>query len=212
MRRSGTNAALVGGAGSTVGTAPTRRVRRAGRVLLSLFLVLSMAGAITFGIVMRTGHLQLEPVLSGSMRPAAQPGDLIVAKQTATTALKVGDVVAFFPPGSTGTPVMHRIVSLTRDGDTTTITTKGDANSKPDPWGPVVLRSASTYRMVRVLPKIGFASVWFNRFTGNAGRGLLFIFAGILVLAMGALSLRRPRAPPVSGDAGAQSTTSVIVN
>ena len=179
---------------------------------MSVLLFVVVLAAITFGIVMRTGHLQLEPVLSGSMRPAAQAGDLIVAKQTATTALKVGDVVAFFPPGSTGTPVMHRIVSLTREGDTTTITTKGDANSKPDPWGPVILRSASTYRMVRVLPKIGFASVWFNRMTGNAGRGLLFIVAGVLVLAMGAISLRRPRSPPVSGDPGAQSTTSVIVN
>ena len=180
--------------------------------MLSVLLLLVTLAAIAFGVVMRTGHLQLEPVLSGSMRPAAQAGDLIVAKQTATSALKVGDVVAFFPPGSTGTPVMHRIISLSRDGNTTTIITKGDANSKPDPWGPVILRSASTYRMVRVVSKLGFASVWFNRFTGNAGRGLLLVFSGILILAMGAISLRRPRAPPVSGDAGAQSTTSVIVN
>jgi len=178
---------------AVVAEVPTVRARRPRRRVVTLLIVLSALVVVSVGLTMRVEHLQLEPVLSGSMRPVARPGDLVVAEKTRTTSLRVGDVVAFYPPGATGSPVMHRIVSLTRAGGTTTITTKGDANTRLDAWGQIRLASASTYRMVGTVPKLGFVSVWFNRSTVRTGRGLLLILAGLLVLAMGVLSLRRTR-------------------
>ena len=52
-------------------------------------------------------------VLSGSMTPIMLHGDLIVVKSVDQNELKVGDVVAFQPPGSKpNTLVTHRIISL----------------------------------------------------------------------------------------------------
>lgn len=69
-------------------------------------------------------------VLSGSMddgkADAMQVGDMILVKDCDTTALKVGDVIAFMENGYT---VTHRITAVNADG---TYITKGDANNTED--------------------------------------------------------------------------------
>jgi hypothetical protein len=65
--------------------------------------------------------------------------------------LKVGDAIVFYPPGVTSEPVMHRIVSIVNG----VITTRGDANDVDDPW-QVTLSGATAYRMVAVVPFIGW--------------------------------------------------------
>lgn len=62
-------------------------------------------------------------VLSGSMEPALNVGDLIFVRQGETPA--VGDVVVYATGGSL---VVHRIVAL--EGDT--VVTQGDANNTAD--------------------------------------------------------------------------------
>ena len=84
--------------------------------------------------------------------------------------IRVGDVIAFYPPGKP-TPVLHRIATLeVVDGDVV-VTTKGDANGVPDPW-TATLKAEPAFRMVGYLPLIG----WLPQF-----RGLLFVVAGLLV-------------------------------
>ncbi len=167
----------------------THTVRRLLQVSLSALLVLLALSAVTVIALIRIDHLQLEPALSGSMRPVFRPGDLVVAKQTSTSTLHVGEVIAFYPPGTTGSPVMHRIVTLTPTATGPKITTKGDANNVADPWGAVTLASPSTYRLVNVVPKLGFVSVWAHNLAASR-RALLLIGSGVLLLAVAASSLR----------------------
>jgi len=178
--------------GLTLDGAPTRRVFRVIEVLFTAILVLLALGAVTVIALIRVDHLQLEPALSGSMRPAFQPGDLVVAKETSTSSLHVGDVIAFYPPGDTASPYMHRIVSLTPTSTGPKITTKGDANNVADPWGAVTLTSPSTYRLVTVVPKLGFVSVWAHDLAASR-RALILIGSGLLLVAVAASSLRHPR-------------------
>ena len=175
-----------------VNVRPVHQVRHLVHVLLSALLVLLALSAVSAIALIRIDHLQLEPALSGSMRPVFQPGDLVIAKQTSTSTVHVGEVVAFYPPGTTRSPVMHRIVTLTPTATGPKITTKGDANNVADPWGQVTLTSSSTYRLVNVVPKLGFVSVWAHNLAASR-RGLLFIGSGVLLLALAASSLRRTR-------------------
>ncbi len=168
---------------------PNRRVRHVVQVLFSALLALVALGLVTSIALVRIDHLQLEPALSGSMRPVFQPGDLVVAKKTSTSSLHVGEVVAFYPPNGATTPVMHRIVSLTQTPTGPKVTTKGDANNAADPWGAVTLINPSTYRMVDVVPKLGFVSTWAHNLAASK-RGLLLIGSGALLLAVAAISLR----------------------
>jgi signal peptidase len=115
-------------------------------------------------------HPRFDTVLTGSMRPGIQPGDVVMVRPVPTNELKVGDVIAYLPPSHT-TPVLHRIVSIDPSG----LLTKGDANNVEDPWGKVATDSASTLRLVWVIPKVGLIA--HNRSTVFIGAGALLVAA-----------------------------------
>lgn len=173
------------------------RHRQAGRswwrrVAVGLLAVL--AGALVAGaVVVNLEHIKLEPVLSGSMRPGIQPGDLAIVRPVPVSSLHKGEVIAYLPPGQT-TPVMHRIVSIDSQG----IVTKGDANPVADPWGRTKPQGTSVEHLVAVVPKVGFLI--------DVRRQLLSIVGGVLLLAL-ALAIwswgHRPRTPDVEAGDGA---------
>jgi len=158
-------------------------IRRALNLALVLVGVLVLAG----GIVMRLNDVQLDPVLSGSMRPLAQPGDMAITTGVPTSALRVGDVIVIVPPGDRQ-PVMHRIASLAVDpAGHVSVTTKGDANNVADAWGSVVLTGAESRRLAFVVPLIG----WLPQ-----ERGWLLVAAGLLVGTYVLRTLVRQRKEP----------------
>ncbi len=169
------------------GRAAVGRVVKRGATAVLIVLV---AGLIAVGTIVRTGHLSLDPVLSGSMQPTVHAGDVAVLWQVPTSSLRVGDVITFHPPGDTSTPKMHRIATLTRSAGETWITTKGDANRVADPWGKIVLEGTTAYQMVGVVPLVGWVAVA----AGNVVPGLLLILAG-LVLGLVAYRAWRKSAP-----------------
>lgn len=71
-------------------------------------------------------------VITGSMEPTISTGDYVIVKKEETSALKVGDIVAYYTkdPQIYGRPVIHRIHEIKDDG---TFVTWGDANPVPDP-------------------------------------------------------------------------------
>jgi signal peptidase I len=94
---------------------------------------------VAFGIVVLTlvaafltGALQGRVVLTGSMKPSINPGDLLITKSTKLAQPKVGDVVLYSARDLQGQAVStwaHRIISgNAKEG----FTLKGDANPAPD--------------------------------------------------------------------------------
>lgn len=73
-------------------------------------------------------------VLSDSMFPYIEAGDLIICKQADPEIVKVGDVISFFDPASSGDSVVtHRVVEIqTQDDGTLAWITRGDANNADD--------------------------------------------------------------------------------
>lgn len=73
-------------------------------------------------------------VLSDSMYPTLEAGDLIIVRQSETECLKSGDIIAFYDDkGEEPVIVTHRIVSVGRSDDgSAAYTTQGDGNNTPD--------------------------------------------------------------------------------
>jgi signal peptidase I len=134
-----------------------RRVaRRAAQALLALVCLLT-AVAVAGSMV---GLWRIEPVLTGSMRPAIEPGDLEVFRTEPLGALHTGQIVAIYPPHSSVT-VVHRVVAI-RQRRGTWITTKADANRATDPWGSIRVRGSSVWVVRFAVPDAGYLSVWLN--------------------------------------------------
>jgi signal peptidase len=144
-------------------------------------------------------HLRLEPVLSGSMRPSIQPGDLAVTRPIPADEIEEGDVIAYYPPGQSEAR-LHRVTSVRRD-DGVWVTTKGDANSVEDPWGRVKLRGTNAYRLTAVIPKIGYLPVW-----TRGVRGPVLIAAGLL-LGLSLIGARQKSGGPRHQRAAAEGRT-----
>lgn len=73
-------------------------------------------------------------VLTDSMYPQIQSGDLIVCRTREADKVREGDVIAFFDPAGNGRSVVtHRVRKITKDEDGNLAwVTKGDANNTED--------------------------------------------------------------------------------
>ena len=80
------------------------------------------------------GHPMLV-VLSGSMAPVVNTGDLIIDRSisgVAATKLHVGQIITFYDAPGSKTVINHRIVKVVHQGGKVFYETKGDANNAPD--------------------------------------------------------------------------------
>lgn len=72
-------------------------------------------------------------VLTDSMQPEIDGGDLIICHTIEADDVKDGDVIAFFDPAGNGTSIVtHRVVDVVKDGEAVSFRTKGDANNAED--------------------------------------------------------------------------------
>ena len=96
-------------------------------VLLILSIISSVAGRKNPDYVPGLAGYKFMYVLTGSMTPAIEAGDMIVTKTVETQDLKEGDIITFRTMGNT--LVTHRIIGMKEDGS---FVTKGDANNVED--------------------------------------------------------------------------------
>jgi signal peptidase I len=121
-------------------------------------------------------------VLTGSMRPGIQPGDVVMDRPIAVSAMHVGDVVTFSDPTRGGKLVTHRVRSIARGPQFTTVETRGDANNTSERWQ--VATREQVGRVVFVLPKIGKVAVLVRNPAG------ILLLVVLPVLGLGFLALR----------------------
>lgn len=72
-------------------------------------------------------------VLTDSMYPVIQSGDLIICHTAEPEEIQVGDVISFFDPAGNGTTIVtHRVVEVTQIEGQIAWRTKGDNNNTED--------------------------------------------------------------------------------
>lgn len=112
-------------------TGTQKGARNASTVIKYLGYVLS-AVLISFSLVSTTGLLKARIVLTGSMSPTINPGDIILLANPQQMQPHIGSIVAYTAKRFDGSPVgifTHRIIG----GDAASgFIVKGDANPTPD--------------------------------------------------------------------------------
>ena len=125
-------------------------------------------------------------MLTGSMAPGINPGDVTVATPLPTSDLTVGMIVSYHIPVDDHHVVTHRVVSVEHGPDgRVTIQTKGDANDAVDPW-KATLRGDTVYQVRAVIPHLGRVIEVFR--TPVVTKALVYgaptLLAGWLILAI----------------------------
>jgi signal peptidase len=94
-------------------------------------------------------------MLTGSMAPEIDPGDVTVVTPIAVSEITEGMVITYHRPIDDHSLVTHRVVSVqTAPDGTVSVQTKGDANEAVDPW-TATLAGDTAYQVQAVIPEIG---------------------------------------------------------
>ncbi len=130
--------------------------RREGIPLSLLIPTLLIALTIWFSL----GFLGIYPtvIVSKSMSPLIEPGDLVVVLKVPYCKIHVGDIIHFWDGQQF---IVHRVIDIRVIGSYKFFITKGDANEAPDP--DPVPQTSVLGKMILVIPKIGWLSILVKR-------------------------------------------------
>src|ERR1019366_294570 len=148
------------------------------KVLTGLFAALFIVGP---SVLHSQVGIGFSPVLTGSMRPYAHPGDLMVTKITKASNLKVGDIISIHSQ-ETGVFYAHRIVRITMQSGLLRIVTKGDANANPEVSPFMVGPNQPVSRNIMRVKWIGRPLVYLTSIQGRQAALSLIVISNILAL------------------------------
>jgi signal peptidase len=120
--------------------------------LVMLLAVLAFAGLAVGPHVL--GYRTMT-MLTGSMSPGIDPGDVIVVTPLPISDVEPGMIISYHIPIDDHRLVTHRVQSIdTAPDGAVTVQTKGDANDAPDPW-QATLQGDTAWQVTAVLPELG---------------------------------------------------------
>ena len=160
-------------------------------LLAALFIAAPSVAHSQFGI-------GFSPILTGSMRPYANPGDLFVSKTTKASNLKVGDII-LVTSQSTGVFYSHRIVSITKSNGSLRIITKGDANAAPEATPFLVGTNELVPRSIARAKWIGRPLVYISSVQGRQAALALIVIANLTALILFLFRKKPVEVNPLSG-------------
>ena len=103
-------------------------------ILLAIIVIsISYGGWAAMRLMLATQHPVLV-VISGSMVPTLNVGDLIVIKGEPAEEIEVGTIIVFHSPRDYNTLVVHRVVDKQNSDGRIYFKTKGDFNRYVDDW------------------------------------------------------------------------------
>jgi signal peptidase len=134
-----------------------RLPRRIGGWTVNLLLVLAVAAFLLLAIGPRVFGYQTATMLTGSMSPQINPGDVVVAVAEPVEDVQVGDVISYHIPVDDHRVETHRIIEVLHHNDgSIAVRTQGDNNPAPDPW-VATLEGDSVWEVKATVPYVGTA-------------------------------------------------------
>ena len=104
--------------------------------------------------------VQPTTIISGSMRPTLEVGDVVIIAKVSADTIKPGDIIQFRE--AEGVTTVHRVVEIREIEGKRVFITQGDANSEPDA-NPVIPENVAG-KAVFDIPKIGWAAIAVKEF------------------------------------------------
>ena len=153
-------------------------------VALKTLAVIFISGIVATPTILHNFYgYGISPILSGSMRPLAQPGDAFITVDRPASELKVGNIVTLHTAGSSSF-YAHRIVEIRQQSGLLRIVTKGDANpsTEPDPY--LVSPTEQVPVTIARVMWIGHVLVYLTSVQGRQAAVALIVVANVLTLIM----------------------------
>jgi len=129
--------------------------------LLKRLGIFTTSAAATFALAIALSPILLVPfgfrsatVMSGSMTPTLNVGDIVIERPIEPAAARIGDVITFTDPEDENRLLTHRVRSIKVKGDEFTFTTKGDANNTEEKWH--IAAGGTIGRANMSIPKVGY--------------------------------------------------------
>lgn len=147
------------------------------KLLATLAALVVIAPGVVYALPQVAGADDAFVVLSGSMVPFFDPGDVIFVDEVDPASLEVGDVVTFRARPGSSTLITHRVIEVIDAGGTVRYRTQGDANEDPDPF--IVTQEMVVGKYDFQLPKWGLLV---KAIRSKAGYFLLVLLPASLVI------------------------------
>lgn len=151
------------------------------KIRSAIFLLITLSVALIPAVLTNKFGFGVSPILTGSMQPAANPGDIYLTRLAPATELAKGDVIAVNNQ-STGTYYSHRIAEIRDYNGLIRIVTKGDANQSVDRDPFIVSPYADVSLVVATVPYLGRPMVYMNTVQGRQTAASFLVLANILAL------------------------------
>ena len=117
-------------------------------------------------------------VLTDSMYPEIQSGDLIICHTEEAENIKEGDVISFIDPTGNGVSIItHRVIDITENEGQVQWTTKGDSNNAIDAAPVTAENLVGIYSSIR-LPGLGNAVMFMQSTPGM----IIFVVCPLLLM------------------------------
>lgn len=130
------------------------------------------------------GSMHFLIVLSGSMGPDINPGDIVVSTYINPEEIKMNDVITFTTADDPKNCVTHRVINITNEQGSINFQTKGDANEEPDL--NIVQSSDVVGKVAFVIPYLGYVPHFAKSFLGFI---TLIIIPGCLIIVSEVFSI-----------------------
>lgn len=139
------------------GTRAKAIARRSVSVLSTGFIVIAIAAFLLLAVGPRLFGYQTSTMLTGSMAPLINPGDVVVTAPTPVKDIRAGEVITYHIPVEDHRVETHRVMEvLTNKDGSIAVRTKGDANDGVDPW-TATLGGPTVDKHVLTVPYVGQA-------------------------------------------------------
>ena len=159
----------------------SRTASKSRKVRNAILVAITLSVAIVPAVLTSKFGYGFSPILTGSMQPAANPGDVYLTRLAPATSLQVGDVIAVNNQ-VTGVYYSHRIVEIRDYNGALRIITKGDANESADRDPFIVSPYAKVSLVIKTVPYVGRPMVYMNTVQGRQTAASFLVIANILGL------------------------------
>jgi signal peptidase I len=122
------------------------------------------------------------------MRPAIDPGDLVITKASDASTIRVGDVVVV---DAAGLSIAHRVVETRPVSGLNRLTTQGDANAEIDRDPVMVSPTHQVPRVIFRIPEVGSPLAFLASADAQRLAVTLLVSANLIALTLFAMR-RRP--------------------
>jgi signal peptidase len=141
------------------------RIRREEGFSMAKWVAAAMVSVLFIWFAVGIFPIKPSVIVSGSMIPRMNVGDIALVAKVAPSSIKVGDVIEF--RRSAQTTVLHRVIAILEVGGRRAFETRGDANNAAD--ADLVAAENVVGRLIGVVPKVGWVSISIkNLFSGRA--------------------------------------------